>query len=1470
MKKIMILFMAIFCIQILTAETITRTYNFEIPEFISNDGYTELNYQNCRNFGEEGYPSLPYFAANILLLQNQEIEEVKIISSEYYPVQDGITIKPAERQFPISSGKHLDYKVIPNETIYNSSKSFPDNIIDNTSTHFLCGHSIASFTVCPVSYKPSEKQVDLLKSITVEIETSITGKALDAERFLQNSIKIEKRIQDIVDNPEMLYRYSYSQQSRDDEEDILLITNSTLLPSFSDYIEFKEETGFIVATVTTEYINTNYTGADLQEKIRNCIIDHYTNNGISYVILGGDSSPVTPSDNIIPHRGFYDNAYGENENDIPADIYYSNLDGNWNTDGDTHWGEPGEDDLYSEVGIGRICVDSDAEILNHTNKLEMYQDSPVVADLEKALMLGELLWDDPTWGGDYKDEVADGSSMHGYTTAGVSANFTITRLYERDASYDKYDIFSQFNTTGVNLLNHLGHSNVTYNMLMYNSDLTTSNFTNNGVSRGYVIGYSQGCYNGSFDNRDSYGSYSGTNCFAEQITTIATAEVASIGNSRYGWGAHSSTDGGSQYFDRQFYDAIFGEGITAIGTANADSKEDNIGYIGNDPIRWCTYELNLFGDPSMDIWTAVPVAMNVSHPASVFTETSSIAFITDAPYARIGLIQNGVMIGRAVTGASGDVTVNLFAPISDTNDISVSIIGHNKIRHQGTIVVVSDQAYVIYNSYIINDPSGNNDGMADYGESVTLDMTLENVGNHDALSVNAILSSTDSFINITDNSQSYGTILQTTTSTQSDAFAFTIANNIPDQQIINFDLEVTGTSSRDTWNSSFQITVNAPELTIDDMIIDDSLENNNGRLDPGEIVDLIIPTNNDGHSNSPSAIGTISCTNGYITINGSDTHNFGIINASSTENAVFNITVASDAPIGTNVSFDYNVTAGSYSADETFNRSIGLILEDFETGNFASFPWESAGSANWTIVTELPYEGIYCAESGDISNSQTSELILTADVTADGTISFYRKVSSESSYDYLQFYIDGSLQDQWAGEVSWSEVSYLVTAGNRTFKWVYDKDGSVSNGSDCAWVDYIVFPAVYFPGPADITVNPELFSKVLQTNMSTSDNLIIGNTGDAQLEYTATINYSSRRTNHVSSTNSVISNIIKEPEVRNELETKRSPSPHDPQNQEPKSIRDRDYTTIGAGSSISGTYDTNITPFGTYYHDGQNQYLFTASELSTAGLIAGDINTVGWNIASDAAQTMNGFNVELKHTTATSVTGFETGFTNCYYVTWTASAGWNDIPFSTPFNWDGTSNLLVKICFDNTSYTSNSTCYYDTYTAMNGWAYNDNTSGCSDPYEGTSDSRPQIRFAGSTFNWLTLNGGSSVIGSIPGGSPDDVIIVGFNSTDLTEGVYTADIVISSNDPDESPFIVLVTLNVSDQLATPVNVQIQTISGDVHLSWDVVSSATKYHVFRSTDPYSGFTRITPYPSGTATNSYIDTPSNEKYFYYITAE
>jgi len=90
-------------------------------------------------------------------------------------------------------------------------------------------------------------------------------------------------------------------------------------------------------------------------------------------------------------------------------------------------------------------------------------------------------------------------------------------------------------------------------------------------------------------------------------------------------------------------------------------------------------------------------------------------------------------------------------------------------------------------------------------------------------------------------------------------------------------------------------------------------------------------------------------------------------------------------------------------------------------------------------------------------------------VTAPGDISFYKFVSSEENYDFLQFYIDGNKQGEWSGiDNAWSFVSFPVAVGNHNFEWEYDKDGAVSEGQDCAWLDYIVFPPIDLGQPTNI------------------------------------------------------------------------------------------------------------------------------------------------------------------------------------------------------------------------------------------------------------------------------------------------------------------------------------------------------------------------------------------------------------------
>ncbi|MEM4293265.1 MAG: hypothetical protein QXJ27_03750 [Thermoplasmata archaeon] len=118
--------------------------------------------------------------------------------------------------------------------------------------------------------------------------------------------------------------------------------------------------------------------------------------------------------------------------------------------------------------------------------------------------------------------------------------------------------------------------------------------------------------------------------------------------------------------------------------------------------------------------------------------------------------------------------------------------------------------------------------------------------------------------------------------------------------------------------------------------------------------------------------------------------------------------------------------------------------------------WSSSGNAQWVITTTGAYYGGSCAKSGVISHNQQSKLTVT--VTGPGTLKFYWNVSSELNYDFLKFYIDGVEKARISGTTRvWEQKTYSITSGTHTLVWNYTKDGSVTKGSDCGWVDKVEY-----------------------------------------------------------------------------------------------------------------------------------------------------------------------------------------------------------------------------------------------------------------------------------------------------------------------------------------------------------------------------------------------------------------------------
>ena len=303
---------------------------------------------------------------------------------------------------------------------------------------------------------------------------------------------------------------------------------------------------------------------------------------------------------MVPARGCYARAEVTYEDDsIPTDLYFGALDGDWNADGDSRWGEVEDDvDLLPEVAVGRIAAGTATEAQRQVAKVIAYETWSAAPF--HTLLVGEQA-DSVTWGGDMLDYVVLQMGGSPYDT-----------LYERDGYWTTGDLLAYFNSGAMNVVNHMGHANETYVMKMEPSD--AAGLTN--VNPFFI--YSQGCYAGAFDIAD---------CMAEQFTVKGTGGChAVIMNSRYGWYAPGSVFGTSNLFQREFLQAVYEEHDTRVGDAHDRSRSVLAGLAQVDgSVRWVAFDATLFGDPATRIhWQCTPTSARVA-PESVHAGLQSHA-----------------------------------------------------------------------------------------------------------------------------------------------------------------------------------------------------------------------------------------------------------------------------------------------------------------------------------------------------------------------------------------------------------------------------------------------------------------------------------------------------------------------------------------------------------------------------------------------------------------------------------------------------------------------------------------------------------------------------------------------------------------------------------------------------------------------------------------------------------------------------
>jgi hypothetical protein len=381
----------------LTTTNLTYTFVFTQPTFDSIQAggirYTKVDIQDCIALGSQvGNPTLPVKFERLMLPPKTIVDSITVTGT---PVAIQLAkvdlvanpIVPYQNEIPLNNAIPQQFTV--NNDLYANSNPYPLENHGQYHIRYSHGYAIMDLSLNPVQYVPKSGQLFFFPEMTVTINLQYTG---EINQFFRNNALDEQYVQSLVSNPEIatLYRgTSISHYPRNglgsprSHYDYVIVTTTqngldhwttddTLPYNWTNLIQAHEMEGLSCTEVTIEDINSNPAFwndsyyplfNDTPAHLREFCKDAYQNWGTQFVLIAGDSGP-------IPSR-LMDYVY---ESDVDADIYFSNLDNNFNANHNSEWGE--EDDLgfdpYAEIYIGRIPCEVPQDVSNWLTKTLYY------------------------------------------------------------------------------------------------------------------------------------------------------------------------------------------------------------------------------------------------------------------------------------------------------------------------------------------------------------------------------------------------------------------------------------------------------------------------------------------------------------------------------------------------------------------------------------------------------------------------------------------------------------------------------------------------------------------------------------------------------------------------------------------------------------------------------------------------------------------------------------------------------------------------------------------------------------------------------------------------------------------------------------------------------------------------------------------------------------------------------------------
>jgi len=434
----------------------------------------------------------------------------------------------------------------------------------------------------------------------------------------------------------------------------VIVTSVDLAESLEPLVAYKNATGYITEIVLIEEITATYAGVDDAEKLREYLKTFYDGGG-RYVLLAGDET-------VVPIRY----AYHYNSDTLPlatdlqiCDLYFADLTGDWDVDGDNIWGESYNDqaDLTPELRVGRLPFNSPEEFATYTDKLISYETHPGGEDpsyLERAFFYSS-------------DQMRDygETGQHGSIALAYPEWFELDTVSAVEAARGddatpvnlSPTLLDEVFEPGFGIVNVIAHGRSDgfsvkssgYNAWPKSLMLTQEQNGDHGCFDSLstpdkpAFYYSLACSNGAFD-MDQEPFLHQNPMMSQALLGNEGGAIGFVAYSRWGWISSS------HLLQQDFFDSLFAHPELPAVEAMYASKANRYYY------RDLIYGQNFLGDPTLKVYTHIPdklaIASKVVAGGIEVTVTTEGAPVSDC---RLVLSKDGTYLMDLVTGGDGRV-----------------------------------------------------------------------------------------------------------------------------------------------------------------------------------------------------------------------------------------------------------------------------------------------------------------------------------------------------------------------------------------------------------------------------------------------------------------------------------------------------------------------------------------------------------------------------------------------------------------------------------------------------------------------------------------------------------------------------------------------------------------------------------------------------------------------------------------------